>query len=288
MLESFRRFAMSFVVALFAWSMLYMFLVYVVEPKTAITAGGTDEIPTEEPYTPTGQEDITLLVMGSTEHRAPPGAYLLASFKPTAGVVSLAALPSNTAVINNGKTESLTEVYSYGGAQYTQNLISKTLGITIDRCVRLNGESLAAAMQIIGSMEYNLPKPLKVRRDGVLLEMQEGPQLLDGRGVLQILSHPYTGAEEQSAAITGLVAELVTQRRDIVLSTMSEKVFTAVINRIESDISFTDYLTRHSAAIYYAGLEGGVTHQIALAGSSESGLYHLSDTFIAELRGYFN
>ena len=286
MLKTLRYFMFSFVTAFFAWAVLYMFLVYVVHPKTVSTVTPAGNTPLEEPYTPLPRDSITVLFMASPQRTAAPGAYLIAHFNPVAGHVALAALPANTAIINGGQTESLSEIYNYGGALYTQELIAKTLGISIDRYVRVSAEAFLGAMRAIGSMEYNLPETLNITQDGVSLELKQGIQLLDGQRMLQILSYPYQSAEAQTSAVSNLAAELITQRRDIALSTMAEKVFTSVINKIDSDISYNDYFERREAANYFALLNGSVTHQIALVGKEENELYHLSDTFIAELCSY--
>jgi len=287
MLKNFRYFMLSFVTALLVWTILYMFLVYVVHPQTLGTAHTVSTVSTEEPYSPSAKDAITILFMGSLQHGDAPNAYLLARFDPTAGQVTLAALPANAAFINTGHTESLAEIYNYGGSRYTQELIAKTLGISIDCYVRLTPQSFLVAMQAIGSMEYNLPHTLNVLQDGALFELTQGTQLLDSRKTLQILSYPYQTAEAQTNAITDLVAELILQRRDIALSSMAESVFTTIVNKIDSDISYTDYLNRKEATIYFALLDTAAVKQITLAGQTEAGLYHLSDTFIAEIRACF-
>jgi anionic cell wall polymer biosynthesis LytR-Cps2A-Psr (LCP) family protein len=281
-----RYFLLSFAAAFFLWSVLYLLLAASARPDTAATAVNP-VADLEDPYRPGPGDALTVLFMGMPGLRDTPGAYLLARFDPAGGRVAIAALPPHMQVLHSGKPESLTEVYAYGGVLYTRELLAKSLGITIDRYVRLTPEGFLRCAEAIGSVEHFLPAPLRLERDGARLELDRGLQLLDGNKALLLLRHAYGSTEERLSAQASLAAALTEQRRDVILSTLAESIFGEVINRIDSDISYTDYLERKAAGDYFARLPGPVTKIIAMSGSEQDGLYQASDTFIAELRRYF-
>jgi anionic cell wall polymer biosynthesis LytR-Cps2A-Psr (LCP) family protein len=285
--ERVRYFLFSFVMALLMWSVLYSFLLNVVHPGTMNTTAAARPEPHREAFIPEAHHAITVLFMGAGGSHAPPGSYLLARFDPAQGVIALAALPGNMVVQNEGRPETLAEVFAFGGVRYTREIIEKTLGVPIDRHVRLTPESFVNAAAAIGGVEYNLPEALIITQDGTALELREGLQLLDGRRAVQILRHSYPTRTQGLEALTKLTAEIVNQRRDVMLSTMLDSIFERVINAVDSDISYTDYSDRKQAGEYLARLPGGIAHVVSFAGAEENGHIIPADTFVAELRRYF-
>jgi len=202
-------------------------------------------------------------------------------------MVAIAAMPGNMQVYNNGGRESLAEVFAFGGVGYTCDLIAKTLEVPIDRYVRLTPESFISVAAVIGSVEFTLPEALTILQDGTAFEFREGLQLLDGRKAVQLLQHTLPGRAERLDMTTRLAAEIINQRRDVVLSTMVNNIFERIINVVDSDISYADYIDRLPAAQHLARLPGDVVRVVSFGGVEEDGLVIPADTFIAETRRYF-
>jgi anionic cell wall polymer biosynthesis LytR-Cps2A-Psr (LCP) family protein len=178
-------------------------------------------------------------------------------------------------------------VFAFGGVGYTRNIIEKTLEVPIDRYVRLTPESFINAAAAIGGVEYSLPEVIRIEQDGAALELREGLQLLDGRRTVQILRHNYPSRTQSLEMLTKLAAEIVNQRRDVMLSTMLDSIFERVVNAVDSDISYTDYNDRKQAGEYLARLPGNIAHVVSFGGAEEDGRIIPADTFMAELRRYF-
>ena len=279
----------SFMAALLLWMMLYSFLVSIVHPRSGYIAAVSPQEYTERfrGFSPEPRDAITVLFMGVEGLRAPPDVYLLARFDPAQGTVALTAIPGNMQVLNEGRPESLAQVYTFGGVQYTRDLLAAELGIGIDRFVRLTPESFVASASVIGSVQFSLPEAITVIQDGVSLELREGLQLLDGRRALQVLRHRYGDGGQRLDVLARLSAEIIEQRRDVVLSAVIDNIFERIINIIDSDISYADYIVRKPAAEYFARLPGPVTHIVAFSGVREEGRIIAADTYIAQVRRYF-
>ena len=277
---------LSFVAALLLWSVLYSFLANAVHPRTEITAAAVSREYIEV-FSPSEQDAITVLFMGVEALRTPPDAYLLARFDPAQGIVALTALPGNMQVHNEGRQESLAQVYAFGGAQYTRSLLARELDITIDRFVRLTPESFVGAAAAIGSIEFSLPEAMTVVQDGVSLELLPGLQLLDGRRTLQVIQHRYGDGARRLDMLTRLAAAIIEQRRDVIVSAVIDHIFERIINIIDSDISYADYIALRPAGEYFAELPGPVTHIVAFSGTGEDGRIVASDTYVAQVRRYF-
>jgi hypothetical protein len=196
-------------------------------------------------------------------------------------------MPGNMQVYNNGAPESLEEVFAFGGVMYTRDLISKTLEVPIDRHVRLTPESFVIAAAAIGGVEFSLPGALTIEQNGAMLEFREGVQLLDGRRAAQLLRHVFPDRADSLDMLTRFTAEVINQRRDVILSTMINGIFERVINAVDSDISYADYIERLPAAQHLARLPGDVVRAVSFTGVEENGYFIPADTFIAEVKKYF-
>ena len=287
--NSARLLLLSFMTALLLWLMLYSFLANIVHPGTGYVAAARPQEYAEpfSEFSPDPRDAITVLFMGVENLRTPPDVYLLARFDPAQRMVILTAIPGNMQVLNEGRPESLAQVYAFGGVHYTRDLLEKELGISIDRFVRFTPESFVASAAVIGSVQFSLPEDITVVQDGVSLELREGIQLLDGRRALQVIRHRYGDGGQRLGVLTRLSAEIIEQRRDVVLSAVIDYIFERIINIIDSDITYADYVIRRPAAEYFAGLPGPVTHIVAFSGVGEEGRIVAADTYIAQIRRYF-
>jgi anionic cell wall polymer biosynthesis LytR-Cps2A-Psr (LCP) family protein len=181
--------------------------------------------------------------------------------------------------------EPIDEVYAYGGASYTRNCLSDTLGLNIDRYVRLDREGFVAAAAAVGSIEFELMEPMELSQGEYQFKLAEGLQLLDGRKIAQIFQWDGYGTEEERYdMIAAITASIVEQRRDIAASTVVDRVFERIINMVDTDVYYADYSMRKAAGEYLANLEGPVTQIVEASGETlDDGAFMLSDTFIALL-----
>lgn len=284
----YRYFFMSFSISFLVLSVMFLFLMNLVHPKTpASLTAEPDPDAKAMSYVPSSEDALSVLFIGCTTEESAAGTFILAKFNPAGGKVPIIVFPPQTAVNNAGKTESLSEVYRYGGADYTRNALSETLGIPIDRYVRMRMDSFIAAAAAVGTVEFNLPEKITIERSGAEVTLSAGKQLLDGQKVAAIMRNEnYPGGELERCRIAGeLTGAIVDQRMDICLSTVVDNVFEKLINLITTDISYPDYYSRKPAAEFLARLRQNPAEAIPVSGewNDDSSLYTLSDTFLALL-----
>lgn len=284
----YRYFFLSFSIAFLTLSLMFLFLMNIVHPKTPevfLAEPETGDVNTA--YLPSARDSLSVLFMGVEDDGSACGTFILARFNPASGKVPVAVFPPQTAVKNNGKTESLSEVYSFGGAEYTKNALGETLGVPIDRYIRVRMDSFLACAAAIGSVEFDLPADVTVSRSGAAFTLNKGRQLLDGQKVADIIRYGgYSGGETERCRIAAeLTCAIVNQRMDICLSVVVDNVFEKIINLISTDISYTDYYDRKRAAEFLASMSDNPAEPVVLSGewSEDKKLYTLSDTTVAAL-----
>lgn len=237
-------------------------------------------------YAPSAQDSLTVLFIGVETENSKSGTFLLARFDPAGGKVPIIVFPPQTSIKNNDKTEPIFEVYRYGGAEYTKNALAETLGIPIDRYVKMRLDSFIVAAAAIGTVEYDLMDSISVNHGGASVTLKRGLQLLDGQKVADIIGYDYPEGELYRCKVTAeLAASIVNQRKDICLSTVIDNIFEKIINIINTDISYPDYYDRKNAAIFLAKMHPNPAQPIEVTGKwSEDGKdFILSDTFLAGL-----
>lgn len=279
-----KYFILSFFAAILSLAFVFLFLMSGVgTPLPNLAGEGAASTPT--PYQPIPEDALNLLILGGQ-----PGGvntFLLVRFDPASQRVILAPIPAGTLLTHNQEGETLAEAVRFGGAAYARGALASTLGITIDRFAALTPAAFAQAVGIVGSFELNLEDGASIRDGGVSLTLGSGVHLLDGRAALALISYEgYPGGEqERLAMLSAIAAAAVNQRMDIANSTLFAEIFGSVVNLIETDITFSDFAGRVSAAQYLAGLAHPVAHEVWVVGSldPQTGAFILSDTAIAYL-----
>jgi len=278
-----RYFFLAFSIAFLGFSLLFLAFTNMssVKPAPVIYTHP------EEVYSPEPGDSLTVLAMGTPGKGDLPGMYVLARFNPAAGEIPFTLLTPDTLITNNGKRESLSEVYKYGGASYTRDSLAEELGIVIDRYVRIDQKGFITAIDAVGSMEYYLEEDYDLEQNGISMVLRSGIQLLDGKKTAALLSRPHRGGDERLQRAGKLIEAYINQRIDIFLSIAADGVFGKVINLVDTDIAYTDYHIRKEAAAYLAGSGREVAVYIPITVTGGDSGFELTDTLKARLAGIF-
>lgn len=284
----YRYFFLSFSLAFLTLSLMFLFLMNIVHPQKPEPFVNEPETGDASPvYLPGERDSLSVLFMGVETDGAACGTFILAQFDPAAGKVPVVVFPPQTVVKNGGKSETLSDVYSFGGAEYTKKALAETLGIPIDRYVRVRMDSFLICAAAIGSVEFDLPAEVTVNRGGAPFTMSVGKQLLDGQKVADIIRYgDYPGGEAERCRIAAeLTCAIINQRMDVCLSTVVDNIFEKIINIIATDISYTDYYDRKRAAEFLARMGNNPAVPISLNGewSEDKKAFTLYDTTVAAL-----
>ena len=288
----YRYFFLAFAAAFFVLTLSLFLLMNAVHPRTPPSLLADAALTQETAYLPEESEKLTVFFAGVSQDGSDAGTFLLIKFDPLSGTIPIIAFPPETTIFNAGKTQTLRECYQYAGAARTRDALAATLGITIDRYVRMDEHAFIIAANAVGTVEYELVSPVKLGASGGMPALlNRGIHLLDGQKAAGILrGENFTSSLERCENTARLAAAVVNQRMDIVLSTVVDKVFEKIINLIETDISYLDYDNRKQAAKFMAKLEKQPAVYLPVAGSfdKDNERFALSDTFIASVIQAFN
>lgn len=220
-------------------------------------------------YLPRKEERLNILLTGAEDGLTDPDCYLLFGFLPDKGRIALCMLPPKTYVEYGGEATTLQGLYQKGGIAYTRKALEQYLQIPLDRWAKMDVEGLSRLMSMTGLMDYYLPVDLNGKLHGRKVVMPKGSYSLDGRKTYDILAYPsYKGGEvERSDRGAMLVSQLVSENLPAFLTDVGDKLIKAVLDVMETDLSYKDYETRKSAASFLAKLDLPATAVVYIEGS---------------------
>ncbi len=223
---------------------------------TAVAALRPREAPKsiQEPsaYLPGAEDERTLLLLFA-DGGEPVGCTLI-SLSALRKEIPVATLPAQTLLKLLEREDTVAGLFESGGAGRVADAVEETFQITVDGYLLFDPESLAAAIDATGPVEFDMPFALGTEgEDGSGLA--KGSQRLDGRLLAGVVFFPqYSGGEETRAKlISDLCEAYIRQRLAAFESGAAEKSFKAAITSVKTDVSFRDFEEFREALGFLAG-----------------------------------
>lgn len=208
-------------------------------------------------YTPTAQDSLTTLIIITEEGAAK--YFIVIKMDMAQERIAVLALPYNTAAVIGEKSDILSGFDAYGGTIMAAGAVEALTGIDINRTVRISAEDFIKSVNILGTVKYKIPYTLiqKDTANGVYINIPKGVQSLTGRDIYNMFgfANYKEGLDQRHKLQSDLTASLINQRMDKWLVEHSDKVFTTLINYMDTDISAKDY-EQYLPAVTYLALKG--------------------------------
>ncbi len=141
-----------------------------------------------------GRDDLTLLVLGTDEDRAPGGRsidreaarsdmIMVVRLHFTDKKITGITIPRDTLARTSGySTRRINAFHSVGGPSLAQRAVEDLIGVQIDRTVVVNYRVFQEMVDMIGGIDINVDKRLKYtdERGNLFIDLEPGYQHLDG------------------------------------------------------------------------------------------------------------
>jgi len=172
----------------------------------------------------------------------------------------LLSIPRDTRVKVRGKLDKINAAYAYGGVDLSKKTVTDFLGVTIDRYVIINFNSLVKLVEQVGGIDVNVPFRMYNRLEGI--DLQPGAQHLDGKQVLAYTRYRDSKHGDRERA----------QRQQEVLQLLAVKVLEGkslpqitnfinfVLEEVETDLTAREMVAL--ARLVSPVLANGVTNKI--------------------------
>lgn len=301
---SIRAFLCSFAAAFFALTVLGMAAVLLVRPMPV----PSQAVEPEEVYLPQKADTLDVLILGVDDSKTPnppPAMYMLIRLDPSTGRIPVLTMPGNLSVDlkqsesisetfavgnGNGDGTTLTNIYLSEGITGLENAFSGSYGIAFDRYAKVPVSHFERIVNLVGPTRFHIDREMILKHGDITTHLSEGNQLIDGKKALNLAQYDgFRDQIEQCQTLTNLCCDAVNQHLDLVKSDMAERIFTGVINLMDTNISSFDYAEKKQAISFMAELqrEPAISVLPQFQYDAQSNVYSITDDSIDVIKKYF-
>lgn len=270
----------------------YNFLFAPKDNETEEESVGLNQLADENEYVPSDADKRTLLVILDTEKRNTASGFMIIKLLPVEKKLMMLTLPSDTAVVINGKEGTLYDYYKNGGSAAAVTAVENCTGLDIDKYIKFSKNSFETLVDIFGGVDYYVPYNLVYSNTetGEETVIREGKTTLDASTMRKIMTYPnYTSGEEYRAKCSGIIiSEMLNATVDEDFSTHINDYFNTIINSdVETNITSYDYEEISKALKYVIVNTDKLADFLPATGDYKDGKYVLDEMFVKSLSEYF-
>lgn len=184
--------------------------------------------------------------------------------------ITLTSVPVNTFVTDSTGTHTLQQNFHSSGITGVVSSLENLFSTKIEKHAYTSSENFASIVDYIGTLEYSIPYNLEYENDetSTYFHIPKGKQSFDGKRLYSLLIFPFEeeGELHRNKLQTDTMAKYFNQQLNSKFSINLESNFIFFINKIKSNISYTDYSYYKTPVEYLIALNSEVTEPIFLNG----------------------
>lgn len=208
----------------------------------------------------------TFLVMGVESWEGEWGrsdSMVVVSYHPRAQRIAMLSIPRDLWTYIPGRGyDKINHAYAYGGPALSVDTVERLLGMDIDHWISISFDGFVEVIDAVGGVEVNPPKPLyyhdpsdrRFGPDGLIIDIQAGPQVMDG---LTALKYARFRADEEG---------------DIGRMRRQQEIIQAAMKKAASPALFTKAPQLISALYHTIGTDMTVGDMVKLAATGRQAL----------------
>lgn len=170
---------------------------------------------------------------------------------------------TSTSVSVDGRSDTLSGHYGYGGMEQVVKAVEQGLSVPIDRYISVTKNGLSDLVKVLGGIPMTFDEALSYNGEDFSLNLKAGEQTVSGESFYKYLMYPDSGKNQQLqnqgkafCAFTDAVLTL-----DNILD--GDEFFSSVINCTKSDISIEDYSTNERVLEYFIKSENRKPNEVS-------------------------
>lgn len=207
------------------------------------------------PRSPAPEKPLYLLVLGVDERPDDPGrsdAMLLVRVHE--GQLQALSIPRDTLIQLEGYgREKVNAAYAYGGPALAKQSVAELLGLPVERYLKVNIQGFRHMVDLVGGVPYNVERRMYYvdPADGLVIDLQPGPQVLDGDKAEQYVRFRYdeTGDDlsriKRQQAFMKAAARKALQPNNLV---RLPSLLRTALQHVETDLTPTEQIRLAQAA----------------------------------------
>lgn len=260
-IKGFLVFFISLLVSLCVFGTLYV--LFSIHSQAQVVDNNKDDVPYISNYTPSRDEDLTILLIGCEVSAADPSLVMLLDYKAPEGEFNIISLPTTlVATTTSGRVDTITGHYNYEGIRGCVDAISNLFSIKDCKYLRIQQNGISNMVDFFGGLPYTITNYKKINEQ----EFLPGEQLLDGRRfstlLLEVTPQGITDNSTQSDLFYAILSKAINQ--DLV--DRYDNFIKAIFFNCETDLSQLDFAKRKTGFLNRLQLGSLATSSHALKG----------------------
>lgn len=189
---------------------------------------------------------------------------------------------NSTSISYNGKTSTVDEIYSNSGIETLKSAVASSVGVEINKHMKLDDASFQKLCDILGGASYNVPSGLK--------GFNAGEQYLSSEQIQSLITHYAFADEEQRVYYAGgVLTAMLNQTLGERIAGNIDTNFNSVMNVVsDTDIASMDFTAVRNIIIYMFEDDKYTAQFKNPTGSWNNGVYELNSDEIAEVKEWLS
>lgn len=243
-LPSWFKKAIAFLAAFFICSLIFAGVAALFLRGQIFQPTGSSSAILADPKPP---EPVNLLVAQHENGDYTHGRFWLIRFDFPEKRITVTALPAETRITLDGRTDTLAGHIKYGGAATACKAVEALLTIQIDRYALMSRSDMASVIDKYGGLIFNVPQKLYYTDSNgiVTISLESGKQSLIGSQVFQLLDYP--SWEEGNTKKMQIQRDVMTAFFNQYITDYALKAaknnFLYTVNLINTNLSIADFST---------------------------------------------
>lgn len=227
--------------------------------------------------------NLSILLITVKDKTKLPNSFSIINFDAIKNQINIIPIPTETESTVNTKTESISNLYEYGGSNMAVKAIENLIDIKINKYVRVDISNIINVVDILGGMKTNLKNDISyldpITNKTILFP--KGNILLNGTDVVNIISQHINTikiyGDKQKAISDFLEKFIINIIRNINISNM-DTIYKEIINMIDSNLSFYDYDYRKELIKNMVNTNLPKIEKLYIEGEFKDSIFYISDT----------
>lgn len=227
-----------------------------------------------ETFIPDASNNTTLLFALNNEDPALRDSFMI--LRTIATEQKLIFIPVSNDIVCDGK--KMADIYNSGGIIELNKAVEKTFDFKIDRYMDLSRESFTVLADVLGGVNYNVPKGLK--------GINEGTQFLSSDLIITLISNKKLPEDKRTVTTGSVISDMLKQTNGERVVDCFDYTFNKLMNLVGSGTNITsiDYSSQKRAMAYIFDVSKvNATYKIPTCSETKDGLV-LEKSAVKELK----
>ncbi len=200
-----------------------------------------------------------ILVLGTDKSGLRSDVMMVFSFSQKEKNINSVSIPRDTRVKLYGRYQKINSALSIGEEDLAIQAVKEITGIPIHEFVKVNFQAVSDVVDAVDGVEFNVPQRMRYRDpyQDLVIDLEEGPQLLDGDHALQLLRfRQYPMGDLQRVQVQQeFLREAFKQKLKLKYVLKAGKIFEAIEENITSSLTVAD-VTKLARQVMASGTDG--------------------------------